>query len=206
MSILDYLHVYPLPVGELYQWGETNNQPLEVPQQNLPLGYEDSFWAELDQAFTGAVISQPLVDTYTPNLPLSPSILGDPLVTPDLLNVPSEQASGASSFAHFAQASTLHRCQFDCNGSPCNISIIADRLDVARHLRRYHNVKRNSSRVTCFWDGCMKEIRADSLSRHIVNRHMNTKLSCPRCFKMLSSGNSLRRHRQRGCGVKRGVS
>ncbi|KAH7918989.1 hypothetical protein BV22DRAFT_1041306 [Leucogyrophana mollusca] len=205
MSLLDYLRVYPLPIGELYQRAEINDQPLEVPQQNVPLGYEDTFWAELEQAFTGAAISQPLENTYAPSLPLSPSIQGDSLTTPDAPNVSLEQTLGASSLAHFVEAPTTHTCQFDRNGSPCHKSIIANRLDVARHLRLYHNVKRNSSRVTCLWDGCMKEIRADSLSRHIVNRHMNAKLGCPRCFEILPSVSSLRRHRQRGCGAKRGA-
>ncbi|KAH7923069.1 hypothetical protein BV22DRAFT_608207 [Leucogyrophana mollusca] len=114
------------------------------------------------------------------NLLPSPSIQGDSSMAPAVLNVPSEQALGASSLAPFAEASTTHRCQFDHNVSACHTSIIADRLSVARHLRLYHNVKINSSRVTCLWEGCTKEIRADSLSRHIVNRHMKTRLGCPR--------------------------
>ncbi|KAH7918991.1 hypothetical protein BV22DRAFT_1041307 [Leucogyrophana mollusca] len=206
MSLLDYLRIYPLSIGEIYQRGEINDQPLEVPQQNVPLGYEDTFWAELEQAFTGAAISQPLVNTYAPTLPLSPSIQGDSLTTPDAPNLSLRQTLGASSLVHFTQATTTHGCQFDCNGSPCHTSVIANRLDVARHLRLYHNIKRNSSRVSCLWDGCMKEIRADSLSRHIVNCHMNATLGCPRCFKMLSSVSSLRRHRQTGCGAKRDAS
>ncbi|KAH7918984.1 hypothetical protein BV22DRAFT_885975 [Leucogyrophana mollusca] len=269
MSFPDDLHVYPLPIGEPYQWTEVNDQPLEASQRDVPLGYEGHFLAGLQQAFSGAVISKPWMGTYsqsflsqptgtaqydtqmhpeptidvhsghnhqyspayytnvshqnptgdygsffdqpmsfnlpvTPfnNLPLSPSTQGDSSMAPAVLTTSSEQVLGASSLTPFAEASTTHRCQFDRNGSPCHTSIIAKRREAAEHLRVYHKVKRNSSWVTCLWDGCMQRIRADGLSRHIVNCHMKAKLRCPICFKMESSVSSLQRHRQRGCVIE----
>ncbi|KAH7918983.1 hypothetical protein BV22DRAFT_1051365 [Leucogyrophana mollusca] len=236
--VIDHHFGYDVQYLPAYHTGVSHEQPLEVSQQNATLGHEDDFLAGSQRAFTGDVISQPLMDTSTPmspiatdtgmvqyhpqmylgpviddhseynvqyspayktgvshhnptedhgsfvdrpisfnNLPLSPSTQGDSPTAPPVLTTSSEQALGASSLAPLAEASTTHTCHwFDRNESPCHGSIIADRSDAAQHLRDHHGVKRNSSLVTCLWDGCMKRMRGDSLSRHIVNLHMNIAL------------------------------
>ncbi|KAH7924672.1 hypothetical protein BV22DRAFT_494536 [Leucogyrophana mollusca] len=90
-----------------------------------------------------------------------------------------------------------YQCQYDCNTSPCYKSVGTTRAEVTQHLRDYHGVRGYHARVLCFWHGCkmQKQIRGDSLSRHIVGHHMQaSRVRCSRCFKIFSRLESLRKH------------
>lgn len=88
----------------------------------------------------------------------------------------------------------LNRCRWD--GGSCISPLTVDKSEVARHLQLHHGVKigGDKDKMTCNWDGCGKEMKKESISRHIVAVHLSNKTECSSCGKQFARLDSKLRH------------
>ncbi|KAG1742503.1 hypothetical protein EDB19DRAFT_1595894, partial [Suillus lakei] len=77
----------------------------------------------------------------------------------------------------------------------CSSLLTFDKSEVAKHLQ-VHGVKSggDKEKMLCNWDGCRKEMKKESISRHIVAVHLSSKTKCASCGKQFARLDSKLRH------------
>ncbi|KAG1742538.1 hypothetical protein EDB19DRAFT_1827731 [Suillus lakei] len=82
--------------------------------------------------------------------------------------------------------SPLSSCRW--GGGFCSSLLTFDKSEVAKHLQ-IHGVKSggDKEKMLCNWDGCRKEMKKESISRHIVAVHLSSKTKCARLWKAICS-------------------
>lgn len=90
--------------------------------------------------------------------------------------------------------STSGPCRW--NGGSCSLSLTVDKSEVMKHLQIHHGLKSggDKDRMPCNWDGCRKEMKKESISRHIVAVHLSNKTECGSCGKQFARLDSKLRH------------
>ncbi|KIK43960.1 hypothetical protein CY34DRAFT_662928 [Suillus luteus UH-Slu-Lm8-n1] len=88
----------------------------------------------------------------------------------------------------------LNLCRW--SGGSCISPLTVDKSEVSRHLQIHHGVKigGDKDKMTCNWDGCGKEMKKESISRHIVAVHLSNKTECSSCGKQFARLDSKLRH------------
>lgn len=81
-------------------------------------------------------------------------------------------------------------------GGSCTSPLTPDKSEVGKHLQVHHGVKSggDKDRMPCSWDGCGKEMKKESISRHIVAVHLSDKTECSSCGKQFARSDSKLRH------------
>ncbi|KAG1851333.1 hypothetical protein DFJ58DRAFT_661680 [Suillus subalutaceus] len=89
---------------------------------------------------------------------------------------------------------TLNLCRWG-DGS-CTTSLTSDKSEVGKHLQVLHGIKSggDKDKMLCRWDGCGKEMKKESISRHIVAVHLTNKTECGSCGKQFARLDSKLRH------------
>ncbi|KAG1828527.1 hypothetical protein EV424DRAFT_510203 [Suillus variegatus] len=84
-------------------------------------------------------------------------------------------------------------CGWD--GGSCLTLLTVDKSEVAKHLQ-LHGVKPggDKEKILCQWEGCGKEMKKESISRHIIAVHLDNKTECDSCGKKFARLDSKRRH------------
>lgn len=82
------------------------------------------------------------------------------------------------------------------SGGSCISYLTVDKSEVAKHLQIHHGVKigGDKDKMSCNWDGCGKEMKKESISRHIVAVHLSNKTMCSSCGKQFARLDSKLRH------------
>lgn len=90
--------------------------------------------------------------------------------------------------------STSSLCRW--GGGSCTSLLASDKSEVGKHLQFIHGVKSggDKEKVSCIWDGCGKEMKKESISRHIVAVHLTNKTECGSCGKQFARLDSKLRH------------
>ncbi|KAF8141884.1 hypothetical protein EV363DRAFT_1088691, partial [Boletus edulis] len=65
-------------------------------------------------------------------------------------------------------------CQWTDGTRPCGRVITGTKLAIGKHLRTAHAIplKADKTSQTCWWEGCYREMRSESIPRHILTVHM----------------------------------
>ncbi|KAG2347583.1 hypothetical protein BDR05DRAFT_958341 [Suillus weaverae] len=81
-------------------------------------------------------------------------------------------------------------------GGSCISLLTSDKSEVAKHLHLLHGIKPggDKDKMSCKWQGCGKEMKKESISRHVVAVHMNNKTECDSCGKQFARLDSKLRH------------
>lgn len=89
---------------------------------------------------------------------------------------------------------TLSLCRW--SGGSCCSFLTVDKSEMVKHLQIHHGVKPggDKDRMTCNWDGCGKEMKKESISRHIIAIHLSNKTECGSCGKQFARFDSKLRH------------
>ncbi|KAG1740835.1 uncharacterized protein EDB91DRAFT_1029286, partial [Suillus paluster] len=84
-------------------------------------------------------------------------------------------------------------CRWDRS---CSSILTVEKSEVAKHLHIAHGVKPGGDKnvMSCSWDGCGKEMKKESISRHIVAVHLSKKTECTSCGKQFARWDSKLRH------------
>ncbi|KAG0703330.1 hypothetical protein DFH29DRAFT_771318, partial [Suillus ampliporus] len=84
-------------------------------------------------------------------------------------------------------------CRWD---ESCGWHLAVEKSEVAKHLQIVHGVKSggDKDKMPCSWDGCGKEMKKESISRHIVAVHLSKKTACASCGKQFARWDSKLRH------------
>jgi hypothetical protein len=94
---------------------------------------------------------------------------------------------------------TSYPCLWTKGDIICNVMVQATRSHMNRHLHAYHGFGGSDTRQTrCCWAGCEATMQQGSIARHMVTRHLQTKVTCPMCSKKLSRQDVISKH-QRVC-------
>ncbi|KAG2352261.1 hypothetical protein BDR07DRAFT_1438574 [Suillus spraguei] len=81
------------------------------------------------------------------------------------------------------------------DGSRCDYLFFAHELST--HLREYHGIRgADKLRVHCCWNGCHKELKKESLSRHVEEKHLMIMYPCNTCNKTFTREYNLRHHKK----------
>ena len=104
---------------------------------------------------------------------------------------------------------TTYICEWHDNGPPCNVMLYSSgdlKHSVSQHLHRFHNFLPSSGKSTqkCLWRGCLKELKQESIARHIVSVHLRAAVTCHACGTSFARQDSLRRHMRNSCGACKG--
>ncbi|KAG1861844.1 hypothetical protein C8R48DRAFT_217305 [Suillus tomentosus] len=85
-------------------------------------------------------------------------------------------------------------CSWD--GGLCFSSLTVDKSEVAKHLQLHHGMKPggDKEKIPCRWEGCGKEMKKESISRHIIAVHLDNKTECDSCGKKFARLDSKLRH------------
>ena len=104
--------------------------------------------------------------------------------------------NNVTSSAQSAPQTRIFECQWIRNGSPCNVSVMADRRSVVEHLQHMHDMKSGEEkfRQACLWEGCTRVLNKESLARHILTVHLKEKVQCAQCGLSFAREDSLKRH------------
>ncbi|KAI9573250.1 hypothetical protein HD554DRAFT_1161528 [Boletus coccyginus] len=82
---------------------------------------------------------------------------------------------------------SVHECRWDQSSNSCGMWIIGSKPHVSAHILKWHQQEHADSTVKrrCLWDGCTtsKEMRKDSVSRHIISVHLEEEFHCQGCNK-----------------------
>ncbi|KAF8558117.1 hypothetical protein OG21DRAFT_1481652 [Imleria badia] len=106
---------------------------------------------------------------------------------------------------------TTHMCGWcDNNGLPCNASYPPGenlKHHIAQHLYEVHNLVSSGGKSTqkCRWRGCTKELKQESIVRHILTVHLHVSATCKACGTSFARTDSLQRHVRNSCGAHKGV-
>ncbi|KAH0836487.1 hypothetical protein J3R83DRAFT_8121 [Lanmaoa asiatica] len=67
---------------------------------------------------------------------------------------------------------------------------------IGRHLQEAHAIRLKADKTTqvCLWEKCRKQMRGESIPRHILAVHMRDKVLCPGCGLHFSRTDSMQRH------------
>lgn len=78
----------------------------------------------------------------------------------------------------------------------CTSLLTSDKSEVGKHLQVLHGVKSggDKERMLCSWDGCGKEMKKESISRHVAAIHLSNKTECGSCGKQFARLDSKLRH------------
>ncbi|KIJ61218.1 hypothetical protein HYDPIDRAFT_116202 [Hydnomerulius pinastri MD-312] len=88
----------------------------------------------------------------------------------------------------------VYQCQWDLNGSLCQMWVEGDDGEMHTHLREYHGVKGDTKDVlTCRWLGCAQERKLGSMPRHVMT-HLKIRYGCSNCTRTVARGDYLRAH------------
>lgn len=115
-----------------------------------------------------------LIDSYTASTPISTS-------RPRGQRWP---LSNASTF----------RCMWRSNGMRCSAMIPGDRKSVSSHLRDVHDFTCDGRLMECEWGECTAGMQRRNIPRHIVTRHFEVRVECPRCGLSMSRADANRKH------------
>ncbi|KAG2142266.1 uncharacterized protein EDB93DRAFT_610824 [Suillus bovinus] len=85
-------------------------------------------------------------------------------------------------------------CRWD--GGSCFSLLTTDKSEVTKHLQLLHGIKPGGDKVRmpCQWEGCGKEMKKESIPRHIVAVHLSNKTECGSCGKQFARLDSKLRH------------
>ncbi|KAI9573246.1 hypothetical protein HD554DRAFT_2035632 [Boletus coccyginus] len=82
---------------------------------------------------------------------------------------------------------SVHECRWAQSSNSCGMWIIGSKPHVGAHILKWHQQEHADGTVKrrCLWDGCTtsKEMRKDSVSRHIINVHLEEEFHCQGCDK-----------------------
>ncbi|KAF8428866.1 hypothetical protein L210DRAFT_3118403 [Boletus edulis BED1] len=96
-------------------------------------------------------------------------------------------------------------CQWCDNGSPCNMPYSPgknQKHSIAQHFNKVHHLSVGGKLPQrCLWLGCTKELKQESLVRHILTVHLRVKSACEGCGTSFARPDSLQRHMKKSCGA-----
>ncbi|KAG6373321.1 hypothetical protein JVT61DRAFT_6463 [Boletus reticuloceps] len=82
-------------------------------------------------------------------------------------------------------------CQWCDNGSPCNMPYSPgknQKHSISQHFNKVHNLSVGGKLPQrCLWLGCTKELKQESIVRHILTVHLRVKSACEGCGYFLCS-------------------
>ncbi|KAG9315159.1 hypothetical protein JVU11DRAFT_4282 [Chiua virens] len=104
-----------------------------------------------------------------------------------------------ASFTHDPQ-NVYHTCFWATAHGPCNTQILGS--EISDHLRSRHSVTVPDDVVLmCRWSGCSTELRKGCLVRHIQEKHLEWRYTCPQCGERFTRNYTRRNHLSRRHGV-----
>ena len=103
------------------------------------------------------------------------------------------------------RSDSTYTCQWRVDRSPCNAFIaLGDNLkhSISQHLSKVHSLLPAGGKLTqkCQWAGCAKELKQESIVRHILTVHLRVTTECEACGTSFARRDSLQRHIKKSCG------
>ena len=102
-------------------------------------------------------------------------------------------------------SNSTYTCQWRVDRSPCNAFIaLGDnpKHSISQHLSKVHSLLPAGGKLTqkCQWAGCAKELKQESIVRHILTVHLRVTTECEACGTSFARRDSLQRHIKKSCG------
>ena len=74
-------------------------------------------------------------------------------------------------------------------------SSLVQGLEYSEHLRSHHGVGGpERAQLMCCWRGCFTEMKKESLIRHVNEKHLEIKHTCPNCPEQFTRTHTLQNH------------
>ena len=93
----------------------------------------------------------------------------------------------------------VHQCRWHEGQSPCGLWVTGDKSSINVHIQRWHGgiPGGDKSQADCRWFGCGRTMLKESISRHIVTKHLEEVWECQGCGKELVRNDAYRRHAEK---------
>ena len=93
----------------------------------------------------------------------------------------------------------VHRCRWHEGYSPCGLWVTGDKSSINVHIQRWHGGTPGGDKLQtdCCWFGCGQTMLKESISRHIVTKHLEEVWECQGCGKELVRNDAYRRHAEK---------
>lgn len=87
-----------------------------------------------------------------------------------------------------------HLCGWIDGQVVCNQPFLPD--EVSSHLRRHGVTGNDKTKIRCCWLQCGTVMNKESMSRHVLEIHLELKYKCPVCEVQFSRNESMMKHRR----------